>query len=107
MFSLSALIFPFALGGLIGWVYFSGLWETVRRLPEARNPHWLMIASFAARTIFALGGFFILTDGQWERMAAAVAGFFIVKAVLVRSLGRIPMSPGRVTRPTGACSWKS
>jgi F1F0 ATPase subunit 2 len=107
MFSLSALIFPFALGGLIGWVYFSGLWETVRRLPEAKSPHGLMLLSFAARTLFALGGFFILTDGQWERMAASIAGFFIVRAVLVHSLGRIPMPPGRVTRPTGACSWKS
>ncbi|PKN59997.1 MAG: ATP synthase subunit I [Deltaproteobacteria bacterium HGW-Deltaproteobacteria-11] len=102
MFSLSTLIVPFVLGGMIGWVYFSGLWETVRRLPEAKSPHRLMILSFAARTLFALGGFFILTDGQWERMAASVAGFFIVKAVLVGSLGRIPRSFS-----TGACSWKS
>ena len=102
MFSLSTLFVPFILGGLIGWVYFSGLWETVRRLPEARNPHWLMIASFAARTLFALGGFFILADGQWERVAASVAGFFIVKAVLVRSFGRNAKSSS-----TGACSWKS
>jgi F1F0 ATPase subunit 2 len=102
MFSLSTLLIPFVLGGMIGWVYFSGLWETVRRLPEAKNPQGLMILSFAARTIFALGGFFILTDGQWERMAASVAGFFIVKAVLVCSLGRNAKSFS-----TGAFSWKS
>jgi F1F0 ATPase subunit 2 len=102
MFSLSTLLVPFVLGGLIGWVYFSGLWETVRRLPEANNPHVLMILSFTARTLFALGGFFILTDGQWERMAASVAGFFIVKAVLVTSLGKTTKSFS-----TGAFSWKS
>ena len=102
MFSLSALIFSFVLGGLIGWVYFSGLWETVRRLPEAKSPHGLMILSFAARTLFVLGGFFILADEQWERMAASVAGFFIVKAVLVCSLGRNAKSSS-----TGAFSWKS
>jgi F1F0 ATPase subunit 2 len=102
MFSLSTLLVPFALGGLIGWVYFSGLWETVRRLPEAKSPHRLMILSFAARTLFALGGFFILTDGQWERMVASVAGFFIVKAVLVCSFGRNAKSFS-----TGAFSWKS
>jgi F1F0 ATPase subunit 2 len=107
MFSLSTLLAPFVLGGLIGLVYFLGLWETVRRLPEAKSPHRLMILSFAARTILALGGFFLLTDGAWERMAAAVLGFFIVKTVLVGTLGRIPMPPGQVTRPTGACSWKS
>jgi F1F0 ATPase subunit 2 len=102
MFSLSILFFPFVLGGLIGWVYFSGLWETVRRLPEAKHPHGLMILSFAARTLFALGGFFILTDGQWERMAASVAGFFIVKTVLVCSHGR-----NAKYSSTGAFSWKS
>lgn len=101
MFSLSTLLVPFVLGGLIGWVYFFGLWETVRRLPEAKSPHRLMILSFAARTLFALGGFFILTDGQWERMAASVAGFFIVKAVMVQSFGR-NVKPSS----TGAFSWK-
>jgi len=90
MFSLPALFIPFIAGGLIGWVYFSGLWETVRRLPEARNPHWLMMLSFLSRTVFALGGFYILADGQWQRMTAALLGFFIVRAILVRSLGRIP-----------------
>ncbi|MDO9559082.1 MAG: ATP synthase subunit I [Syntrophales bacterium] len=102
MFSLSTLLVPFVLGGLIGWVYFSGLWETVRRLPEAKSPHGLVLLSFAARTIFALGGFFILADGQWERMVAAVAGFLIVKAVLVVSIGR-----NAKTSSAGACSWKS
>lgn len=102
MLSLSTLIVPFLLGGLIGWVYFSGLWETVHRLPEAKSPHRLMILSFVARTLFALGGFFILTDGQWERMIASIAGFLIVKVLLVRSLGRIPKS-----FQIGACSWKS
>ncbi|MFH1080183.1 MAG: ATP synthase subunit I [Pseudomonadota bacterium] len=102
MISLSIFFVPLVIGSLIGWVYFWGLWETVQRLPEVKNPHGLMMLSFAARTIFALGGFFILTDGQWERIAASVAGFFIAKAVLIRSFGRIakPYS-------TGAVSWKS
>jgi F1F0 ATPase subunit 2 len=97
MHSLSVLLIPFALGGLIGWVYFSGLWETVKRLPEARNAHGLMIFSFAARTLFVLGGFFVLADGQWDRMTAALVGFYIVRVILVRSLGRPPQ-----TSPTGA-----
>jgi F1F0 ATPase subunit 2 len=102
MFTLSSLLVPFVLGGLIGWVYFFGLWETVRRLPESKSPHGLMILSFAARTLFALGGFYILADGQWERTAASVSGFFIVKLLLVRGFGRTakPFS-------TGAVSWKS
>jgi F1F0 ATPase subunit 2 len=102
MSTLSTLLVPFILGGLIGWVYFSGLWETVRRLPEANNPHGLMILSFAARTLFALGGFFILADGQWERMVASIAGFFIVKTVLIRRCGRNVTSSS-----AGVALWKS
>jgi F1F0 ATPase subunit 2 len=102
MFSFATLCIPFVLGSLIGWVYFAGLWETVRRLPEAKNPQGLMILSFAARTLFALGGFFILMDGQWERMAASIAGFLIVKAILVRRFGRNVSSSS-----AGAISWKS
>jgi F1F0 ATPase subunit 2 len=51
-----------------------------------------MIFSFAVRTLFAMGGFFILADGQWEHMTVALLGFIIVRAILVRSLGRIPRS---------------
>jgi len=102
IYSLSRLLIPFAVGGLIGWVYFSGLWETVRRLPETKSPHWFMILSYLARTVFALGGFYILADGQWERMIAALVGFFIIRAILVRRFGRIPD-----VSKTGACSWKS
>jgi F1F0 ATPase subunit 2 len=94
MFSLSALLIPFVLGGLIGWIYFTGLWETVRRLPEAHSPYGFLIFSFAARMVFALGGFYILADGQWERMTATLLGFFIVRAIRIRSLDRpIPFSP--------------
>jgi F1F0 ATPase subunit 2 len=102
MFFLSKLLIPFVLGGLIGWIYFAGLWKTVKRLPETRSPHGLMIFSFAARTLFALGGFFILADGQWERMTATLLGFFLVRAILVRTLGRTPHPS-----PTGAYLWKS
>jgi len=51
-----------------------------------------MILSFAARSLFALGGFYILTDGRWERATAALIGFFIMRLILVRSHGRIARS---------------
>ena len=78
MFSLSALLIPFVLGGLIGWIYFTGLWETVRRLPEAHSPYGLVIFSFAARMVFALGGFFIL-----ESDASQAASCFLGQAIVV------------------------
>ena len=92
MLSLTSIVISLILGGLIGWVYFAGLWETVRRLPDANRPYGLMILSFAARSMFALSGFYILTDGRWERATAALIGFFIMRMILVRNRGRIARS---------------
>ena len=92
MLSLTSLVIPLILGGLIGWVYFAGLWETVRRIPDANRPYGLMILSFAARSMFALGGFYILTDGRWERATAALLGFLLMRMILVRTRGRIARS---------------
>jgi hypothetical protein len=49
-----------------------------------------------------LGGFYMIMDGAWERLAAAMAGFLILRIFLVRRFGRAP-DPS----PKGALSWKS
>lgn len=101
MSSFASLALPLFIGGLIGLVFFLGLRETVRRIPEAKNPHVLMIISFALRSLLAMTGFMILMNGQWERMAAAVAGFFIAKIFMIHFCG-ITDNP----TSTGAVSWK-
>lgn len=98
---ISTFFIPFIVGALIGWVYFSGLWHTVRKIPEAKNPYRLMILSFLARMVFALGGFYLLADGQWQRMTAVLLGFFIIRGILVRTLGRVAD-----VSSSGAISWK-
>jgi hypothetical protein len=47
-----------------------------------------MIFSYAARLALVLTGFYFIMDHRWERIAAALAGFIIMRAILTRLLGR-------------------
>ena len=102
MVSVPTLLLPFILGSLIGLLFFSGLWDAVQRLPDARNPLRILLLSYMGRMTMTLGGFYVIMDGAWERLAAAMAGFLILRAFVVRRCGRIP-GPS----PKGALSWKS
>ncbi|MFA5182370.1 MAG: ATP synthase subunit I [Syntrophales bacterium] len=102
MVSATTLLVPFILGSLIGLLYFSGLWQMVQRLPDARTPLRILLFSYVGRMTMTLGGFYVIMDGTWERLAAAMAGFLILRIFLVRRFGRTP-DPS----PKGALSWKS
>ncbi|MDI9570999.1 MAG: ATP synthase subunit I [Pseudomonadota bacterium] len=99
---LQSILIPLAAGGLIGFLYFLGLWRTVRRLPFAPRPWRLLAGSYLLRLVFALGGFYLLMDGSWERPVAAVAGFVIVRSAMTKSLGATSSPPRK-----GAIAWKS
>ena len=76
-----------AAGLGLGGAYFGGLWWTVRRLPRARRPALLTLASLVVRLALLLGGLYAVTGGDWRALAAALLGFVLARAVLVRRLG--------------------
>lgn len=75
-----------AAGIGLGLFYFGGLWLTVRRLSSARSPMPIALASFVARTAVVLVGFYFVMGGRWERMLACLAGFFVVRLVMVHRM---------------------
>ena len=52
-FTLPACFF---LGAVLSAFYFGGLWLTVKRLPQSRQPTLLSLSSFAARSLVAVTG---------------------------------------------------
>jgi F1F0 ATPase subunit 2 len=102
MESVWMLVVPLTAGALLGLFYFAGLWQTLERLPGARHPWRLLLISYAGRLILALGGFYLLMNGAWERLAAAVIGFLAVRTIMIRRLG-----PQDALPPKGAPAWKS
>ena len=75
-------------GLLIGMLYFSALWLTVTRLPNARSPEMLMLFSVAARMGLALSAFWLVMAGRWERAVACLFGFIAARILLMVFLKR-------------------
>jgi F1F0 ATPase subunit 2 len=85
---MGELLFSCFIGIALGGVYFAGLWETVRKLPDAEKPARRMALSFALRTALALTGFYLVMQGDWQRLAAALVGFLLMREILLRRLGK-------------------
>jgi F1F0 ATPase subunit 2 len=88
---MTGLLLPAAGGALIGALYFGGLWATVQRLPHARWPGALTLASFVARTALAALGFVVLLSGEPLRLGVALVTFVAVRALLVRRVRPAPV----------------
>lgn len=81
-----ALAMAWAAGMGLGLFYFGGLWLTVRQLPTRRYPVPLFLGSFVGRTAVVVAGFYFVMGGHWERVLACLAGFIMVRQVLVSRL---------------------
>jgi len=90
------LVLAAVAGAGLGLLYFGGLWLTVRRLAGSRRPVLLFGGSFLVRTALAVAGFYLVMDGSLARALACLAGFIVVRQVLVARLrpGRKPVAPG-------------
>lgn len=81
------LFLSFAAGSLLGVFFFGGLWWTVRRLPQAHSPALLALASFILRTTAVVAVFYLVLSGftgpGWPRLAAALAGFILLRMITV------------------------
>ena len=79
---VAALLLAALAGGALGGFFFGGLWWTVRRtLSSGQSALWLL-GSLMLRTGVTLLGFYAIGAGQWERMAACLAGFAVARLVV-------------------------
>jgi F1F0 ATPase subunit 2 len=60
----------------------------VRQLPSVKNPARLLLGSLILRMAVVMAGFYlIMGTGNWERLAAAMLGFIIIRKILTYRLG--------------------
>lgn len=81
-----SLLLAFAVGIVVGLVYFGGLWWTVRRVLDVQQRAMWMLVSFLVRAGVALLGFYLVIGTDGLRLAAAMLGFLLVRIVLVTML---------------------
>ena len=89
---LPALAGLFLVGLGLGLFYFGGLWLTLQQITRSRQPAMLLLSSFVARSAICVGGLFMATGGQWERLAVCVTGFVTMRMLLTRWLGLRPQT---------------
>jgi len=72
----------FAVGAVLGMLYFRCLWLTVQRLATSGHPVRLLLTSFLCRVAAVLALFYaLMADNGWERTVFALAGFIAAREV--------------------------
>ena len=84
------LVFAGSGGGMLGGIFFGGLWWTVRRGVLSSQPALWFLGSLLIRMGIVLAGFYLISQGRWERLIACLVGFILAR-LLVTSLTRVPL----------------
>ena len=71
-------------GSLIGFFFFGGLWITVKQGIRVKNPALWFLGSFIIRISAAMGGFYVIFQGNWLRLIISLIGFIVARRVMVR-----------------------
>lgn len=81
------LILVLMAGGVLGAIFFGGLWWTVRKGVSAQRPALWLFSSLLLRTSITLAGFYIVSDGHWERLCLCLLGFVIARFIVTQLTG--------------------
>lgn len=79
-------------GGMLGVVFFGGLWWTLRRALASRRPALWVMGSLLLRVGITGGGFVLASQGQWQRALACLLGFLIARQAVTRFSARRTIS---------------
>jgi len=81
---LFQLALALVAGGGLGFIFFGGLWYTVRQgLQSTRPARWFLV-SLLIRMSAVLGGFYLVGHSDWRRLAACLAGFVVARFIVLR-----------------------
>lgn len=82
------IVIAIIAGGLLGLLYFGGLWLTVKKMMKAKNPGLLYLGSSLLRTAIVITGFYLISGSNWKSWVSCVAGFIIARLILMRFLSK-------------------
>ena len=89
-----ALTAALLAGILLGAIFYGGLWWTVRRGVLSKTLGKWLIGSFVLRAVVAVGGFYVVSHGDWRSLLACLLGFIVAR------IGATRLTAGRrLARP--------
>ena len=86
------LLLAWVAGGVLGVMFFGGLWWTVQKGVLSKRPALWFFGSLLLRMSIALAGFYLVTGGHWERLLACLLGFVMARLIVTR-LTRVMEKP--------------
>ena len=87
-------------GVLLGGIFFSGLWWTVRQGVSSKRVALLFLGSMLLRTCIVLLGFYVVSGGNWKRLLAVLLGFIIARLIATR-LARVGEHASQLAQKAG------
>jgi F1F0 ATPase subunit 2 len=75
-------------GGVLGLVFFGGLWWTVRQAAAFRHPALAVLVSLLLRMALTLGGFLLVAGDKWQRWLLCLLGFIAARAATRLAVSR-------------------
>ena len=87
MNEIPSLVLSLTTGGLLGAIFFGGLWWSIRQLTSADRPALWFVGCFFLRTSITLAGFVLVASGRWERFLACLVGFVTARLIVTWSTG--------------------
>jgi F1F0 ATPase subunit 2 len=97
------LALAFLAGGVLGSIFFGGLWWTVRKGVASPQPALWFSGSLLLRMSIALTGLYLVSGGDWRRLVSCLLGFVIARmavAWLTRTKTKNSGGPTCVLLPT-------
>ena len=92
MDEMVTLVLTLVAGGLLGAMFFGGLWWTVQKGVSSKHPALWFSTSLLLRMSIALAGFYFVSGGDWDRLLACLLGFVIARFVVTQLTGP-PVEP--------------
>jgi F1F0 ATPase subunit 2 len=102
---LTFTLLTFALGVILGWLFYAGLYRTVSQLSRTRRPGLLSGAGMLLRISVLLSGFWLVLrvgpdwlgerwpDTGWLPLVPALLGLLAIRGILFRVYGRPGAGP--------------
>lgn len=81
------MVLALVAGGVIGAIYFGGLWWTVRKGVSSKQPALWFFSSLLLRMSMVLAGFYFFSGGHWNRLLACLLGFIMARFIVTRLSG--------------------
>ncbi|MFY9261570.1 MAG: ATP synthase subunit I [Gallionella sp.] len=78
------LLLVFAVGLLLGSIFFGGLWWTVRRAMTSPHPAIWFLISLIVRSGVVVFGFYAIAGQDWQRWVSCMLGLILARFIITQ-----------------------